>query len=68
MFDKDTAQYMLTLVEGGIDYIRNTAPHYADEVTTHHHGEEDHLAYMERPFIEARQAIHRRMHLLGIPH
>ena len=33
-----------------------------------HHGEMDHLAYLERPFVEARAAIHRRMHQLGIPH
>ena len=34
----------------------------------HHHGEADHLAYLERPFLQAREAIHRRMHQLGVPH
>ena len=28
----------------------------------------DHLAYLQRPFMEARDAVHRRMDALGIPH
>ncbi|MEE3259626.1 MAG: CehA/McbA family metallohydrolase [Candidatus Latescibacterota bacterium] len=68
MFDQDTAQYMLTLVEGSLHYIRhNSRQHLRDDVT-HHHGEEDHLAYLQRPFQQAQEAIHRRMHQLGIPH
>lgn len=68
MFDEKTAQYMMTLVEGGLSYIRSTARHDPDDLVTHHHGEDDHHAYLERPFIEAREAIHRRMHQFGIPH
>ena len=68
MFDKDAAQYMLTLIDGDLQYIRRTAARHEPGTATHHHGEEDHLAYLERPFIEAREAIHRRMHQLGIPH
>jgi hypothetical protein len=68
MFDKDAAQYMLTLIEGTLSYIRNTAAHYPPGSVAHHHGESDHLAYLERPFHEAREAIHRRMHQLGIEH
>ena len=68
MFDKDAAQYMLTLVEGGLSYIRHTAPHHPPGSVVHHHGEEDHLEYLERPFHQAREAIHRRMHKLGMPH
>jgi hypothetical protein len=67
LFDPEAAQYMLTLVQGGLDYIRHRSPHYHGEVT-HHHGEHDHLAYLERPFQEAMAAIHKRMHELGIPH
>ena len=33
---------------------------------THHHGEADHLGYLQRPFIEAREAIYKRMEELGI--
>ncbi len=68
MFDESAAQYMLTLLEGGIDYVRHTAPHSSPEHTTHHHGEDDHLAYLERPFHEGIAALHKRMHQLGIPH
>ena len=67
MFNVEAAQYMLTLVDGCLTYIRNTAPLYTQD-TTHHHGEEDHAAYLERPFLEAREALHRRMHQFGIPH
>jgi hypothetical protein len=68
MFDIEAANYMLTLIEGGLAYIRNTALHHRPGAVTHHHGEADHLAFLERPFMEAREAIHRRMHQLGIPH
>jgi hypothetical protein len=68
MFSLETAQYMLTLVEGGLAYIRQTALHHRAGTVTHHHGEEDHLAYLESPFREAMEAIHRRMHRFGIPH
>jgi hypothetical protein len=68
MFDLDTARYMLTLVEGGISYLRHSAPHAEPGQVTHHHGLEDHMAFLEGPFHEAADAIHRRMHDLGIPH
>src|SRR5262249_15443897 len=68
LFDRGAAEYMLTLVDGGLAYIRQRALHYQPGSVTHHHGEEDHLAYLERPFNEARAAIHRRMHELGITH
>lgn len=68
MFDADTAHYMLTLAGGCIDYIRHTSRQLPAEGILHHHGEEDHLAYLERPFREAIDAIHKRMHQHGIPH
>ena len=68
MFDETAARYMLTLIDGCLTYIRNTAPLYKEGTITHHHGEEDHAAYLERPFLEAREALHRRMHQFGIPH
>jgi len=61
LFERETAQYMLTLIEGGLAYIREKAAHYPSHEVTHHHGEEDHFAYLERPFREAIEAIHRRM-------
>jgi hypothetical protein len=64
----ETTGYMLTLIEGSLSYIRERAPRYRPGTVTHHHGEADHLAYLERPFIQAREAIHRRLHALGLPH
>ena len=66
MFDPATAQYMLTLIEGDLEYIRHSSTQADHGSVTHHHGEEDHLAYLERPFHEARAAIHERMHKLGV--
>jgi hypothetical protein len=31
-------------------------------------GEEDHEDYLQRPFLEAQAAIHRRLHEMGLPH
>ena len=42
MFNQETAQYMLTLVDGSLHYIRhNSRQHLRDDIT-HHHGEADH--------------------------
>ncbi len=68
MFDRDTAQYMLTLIDGSLAYMRNTAAHDVAGSVTHHHGEDDHMAFLERPFQEAVAALHKRMHALGIRH
>lgn len=66
LFHKETAQYMLTLIEGALVYLREGASGYRPGTVTHHHGEEDHLTYLERPFLQARDAIHRRLHQLGL--
>jgi hypothetical protein len=68
MFDTETARYMLTLIDGSLSYIRQSAAHYPPGSITHHHGEADHQAFLERPFHEAAAALHQRMHQLGIPH
>ncbi|NIM94035.1 MAG: hypothetical protein GTO18_10045 [Anaerolineales bacterium] len=61
MYSEETAHYMLTLLHGGIDYIRDRTRQFPSGTVTHHHGEEDHLAYLERPFHEAIEAIERRV-------
>ena len=68
LFDREAAQYMLTMIEGGLSYIRQTATRAEPGEVTHHHGEEDHQAFLERPYLEAQAAIHKRMHKLGIAH
>jgi hypothetical protein len=59
--DSATADYMLTLIDGGLEYIRNSTRQYADGTVTHHHDEADHLAYLERPYHQARNAILQRL-------
>lgn len=52
---------MLTLIEGGLAYIRERATRYPNERITHHHGEPDHQAYLERPFLEALERVNGRL-------
>jgi len=66
LFDQNAAQYMLTLIDGSLTYIRELSPRDQPGTVTHHHGEANHEAYLTRPFLEAREAIHRRMHELGL--
>jgi hypothetical protein len=65
MFSHETANYMLTLLHGGIEYIRTRSRQYATDSVTHHHGEDDHLAYLERPFHEAIEAVRKRIEIEG---
>ncbi|MGN6672572.1 MAG: CehA/McbA family metallohydrolase, partial [Thermomicrobiales bacterium] len=67
-FSPETARYMLTLIDGSLTYIRNQSRQYPPGTVTHHHGEADHQSYLERPFQEAMEAIHRRLHAAGVPH
>lgn len=68
LFDPRTAHYMLTLLDGSLQHIRQRAPQWRPGTTTHHHGEADHQAFLERPFHEAVAALHRKLHEHGIPH
>ena len=60
MTDPEGLRYIRTLVEGARDYVRHTAVRRSDQLTTHHHGEADHLAWLERPFAEALRALEER--------
>jgi hypothetical protein len=60
MTDPAGIRYIRTVVEGARDYVRHTAVRRPDQVTTHHHGEADHLAWLERPFNEALRALDER--------
>jgi hypothetical protein len=61
MQNPETLQYMLTLLHGGLEYIRARSCQHLPGQVTHHHGEPDHKAYLEKPFHEAIQAVHARM-------
>ena len=62
--DAGGLEYMLTLVEGSLRYIRDLSPQHPAERVTHHHGEADHQAYLERPFREAQAALEARLQAL----
>ena len=68
MFSPETMRYMLTLLDGSLQYIRKRAPQWQPGTVTHHHGEDDHHAFLERPFHEAIAAVHKKLHEHGIPH
>ncbi len=68
MFDVATAKYMLTLVHGSLDYIDHSSRQHSHGYATHHHGENDHIAYLKRPFTQAQEAIHQRLHEHGFSH
>ena len=68
MFDVATAKYMLTLVHGSLDYIDHSSRQHSHGYATHHHGEDDHIAYLKRPFTQAQEAIHKRLHDHGVSH
>jgi hypothetical protein len=59
--DVEGLRYMLTLVSGSLEYVRHTATWDRVGAVTHHHGEPDHLAYLERPFREAIAALRARL-------
>ena len=61
MFDEAATKYMLTLIEGGLTYIGGMAPQHIPGTITHRHGEDDHIAFLRRPFLEAREAVQRRL-------
>ncbi len=61
MYDRETAQYMLTMIEGDLSYIRKGSGQHTHGNVTHHHGEDDHMAYLERPFQQAQAAVQERM-------
>ena len=68
LFDAATVQYMLTLIDGSLTHIRAKSLQYPPGTTTHWHGQNDHLEVLEAPFLEAREALHQRLHRHGIPH
>jgi hypothetical protein len=61
MFDPAHARYMLTLIEGSLAYMRDRAVRYPKGYATHHHGEADHRAVLERPFLQARERLQERL-------
>ena len=57
---EDTDRYLLSLVEGGLGYVRSAQHHPAGTVT-YPHGEDDHRSYLEAPFLEALALLTARI-------
>jgi hypothetical protein len=69
MLNPATCQYMLTLIDGSLAYIRRYARRDRDESrVTHHHAQGDHQAFLEQPFHEAIAALHKRLHEARVAH
>jgi len=60
MYDAGAAEYMVTLIQGSIEYVEKRFSHQTQGSRTHHHGQEDHLAYLQRPLREALEAVKAR--------
>jgi hypothetical protein len=60
-FDVGHARTMQALIEGGLQRIRRHATRYPEGHISHHHGEPDHTAFLERPFIEALSRVTERL-------
>jgi hypothetical protein len=60
-FDADQARSMLALIEGGRERLRHHAVSYPEGRISHHHGEPDHRAFLERPFTEALERVRARL-------
>ena len=56
---------MMAVVEGDLAYIAETSGQHMLGNVTHHHGEDDHIAYLQRPILEAQEALRRRMERAG---
>ncbi len=66
-FDPQQARSMLALIDGGIQRIRGHAVRYPEDRITHHHGEQDHGVFLERPFAEALARVRERLAAHGFP-
>jgi hypothetical protein len=61
MYSPETMQYMLTLLHGGLEYVRERARQDLPHPLAHPHPETDHLSYLERPFQEAIDSVQGRI-------
>ena len=66
MFDEDVIKEMIAVLDADLLYLREISPQQDDEVTTHRHGMKDHLEFLSKPFLEAKQKLHKRLAERGI--
>lgn len=60
-YDAEVYRYLITAMDGGLEYIRRRAAIASGGSRQYAHGEDDHLAYLERPFLEARERVMGRL-------
>jgi hypothetical protein len=65
MFDEEHAAYMQAVIEGSLAYIRERSTQHRTDLVSHHHGEADHIRYLERPFLEALELVRGRRNGFG---
>lgn len=58
--DPEVDRRMLTLIEGGLERVSH-GRRYPEDRITHHHLEDDHTGFLERPFLEAIERVRARM-------
>lgn len=61
VWSAETAQYMMTLIDGSLTYVKNLSPQHVSGRATHHHGEVDHMAHLALPFEQAKDRLAERM-------
>jgi hypothetical protein len=61
MFDREAAIEFRNLIQGGIDYVAQRSPQWSPRTVTHHHGMNDHMAFLLEPFLEAMASIDARL-------
>jgi hypothetical protein len=59
--DRRSLEQLLHFIDGSRAYVRELSSQYPAGAVTHHHGEMDHLNYLDQPFAEARAAIEDRL-------
>ncbi|WP_030923302.1 CehA/McbA family metallohydrolase [Streptosporangium amethystogenes] len=59
-FDGPTIEHMLNLVDGSLAYIDERSRRLWPGQVCHRHGQEDHLAFLRAPFLQARELLRRR--------
>jgi hypothetical protein len=62
--DPDRMRAMLVQIEAGIERLR-AGRRYPEDRITHHHAGADHQAFLERPFVEARERVRARLDVGG---
>jgi len=65
-FDPENARHIMALIEGGLVFLRERSVRFWPGRVQHRHGETNHLAHLERPFMQARDMLAARAKAHGI--